>query len=957
MSGLTAKEFEPFFYELHGRNPFPWQEGLAHEVCEDGWPQVIDVPTGSGKTACIDIAIFALACAERAPRRIFYVVDRRILVNDVYQRMVDIANRLCQAKNGVLGQVAARLKRLSGGVPLRTHELRGSIYRDHAWVKTPLQPMVVSSTVDQVGSRLLFRGYGVSESAWPIHAGLLANDALIFLDEAHCSRAFTQTLERIESYRSGKWAHETLGTPFAFVEMTATPVRSGVRRRRELGPADRAAKLLVDRLYASKKVRLVVSKARPNDRKGFADALVKEALALARDNPKVRRVAILANRVATARHAYDLLRAQELPVELLIGRMRPIDRDVVVEKLKRLRPGNERLDHDPMQFVVATQCLEVGADLDFDVLVSECASVDALLQRFGRLDRVGTFQEARGAVVISAGQANAKEPDAIYGQALTNTWRWLIEIAGDASEVNMGIEARPGESPTVRERLNEYGQQHELKRLGPDAAVLLPMHLDTLVQTSPSPHCEPGVSLFLRGRQQTDADVRIVWRADLDGINSSLWKQVVALCPPSVAEGMPVPIAEFRRWAVGDETAAGSDLEGVEEGDGREKGSTKQFLVWRGEESFTESLIAQLRPGDTVVLSVEQGGLTVFGHLPEDVPPDCAEPAFQESRRRTCLRVHPKLFEQWPVVPELEAISAALTGEDIDQDELMTALEAYRAAASQPEWLAAALEEVTGDARRFDVAGYPPDTGPGVVYIERGFEEDDGHDSTSAGKPILLEEHVNGVRSRAAEFAKALLPDFVECFDAAARLHDSGKSDVRFQALLRGGDLFAAQFAPKDLAKGVVKPRGRAERVRQRERSELPAGFRHELLSLLIAEASNGVNALPQRDLVLHLIASHHGYCRPFAPVVDDAAPREISCEGVGLSAGQRRERAAHRLDSGVADRFWALIRKHGWWGLAYLEAVLRLADWAQSASELEPKKKSADIEKKEEVEHAAARA
>ena len=60
------------------KSPFPWQKRLANRVGAGDWPRAIALPTAAGKTACIDIAVFALACgAKDAPRRIFFVVDRR----------------------------------------------------------------------------------------------------------------------------------------------------------------------------------------------------------------------------------------------------------------------------------------------------------------------------------------------------------------------------------------------------------------------------------------------------------------------------------------------------------------------------------------------------------------------------------------------------------------------------------------------------------------------------------------------------------------------------------------------------------------------------------------------------------------------------------------------------------------------------------------------------------------
>ena len=102
------------------------------------------------------------------------------------------------------------------------------------------------------------------------------------------------------------------------------------------------------------------------------------------------------NGVATAKTIYEELHKQhtsKVAVELVIGSMRPIDRDKQAEQLRELigpdRPGVS----EKTSIVVATQCLEVGADYDFDVLITECASLDALRQRFGRLNRAGRKDE------------------------------------------------------------------------------------------------------------------------------------------------------------------------------------------------------------------------------------------------------------------------------------------------------------------------------------------------------------------------------------------------------------------------------------------------------------------------------------------------------------------------------------------------------------------------------------
>ncbi|MFW5834846.1 MAG: CRISPR-associated endonuclease Cas3'', partial [Pseudomonadota bacterium] len=169
MTELCADDFAAFFEELWGFAPFPWQFGLARQVIQTRWPDALDLPTASGKTAAIDIALFHLAleaargAERRAPLRIFFVVDRRLVVDSAYDRAIKIADRLRDAKGGMLAQVADRLRLLADdpAEPLRVVRLRGGMPKEPDWATSVAQPTIVVSTVDQVGSRLLFRGYGV----------------------------------------------------------------------------------------------------------------------------------------------------------------------------------------------------------------------------------------------------------------------------------------------------------------------------------------------------------------------------------------------------------------------------------------------------------------------------------------------------------------------------------------------------------------------------------------------------------------------------------------------------------------------------------------------------------------------------------------------------------------------------------------------------------------------------
>lgn len=952
MSNLKSGDFGAFFFELHKRTAFPWQIALAEQVCEVGWPEVIDLPTASGKTACLDIALFALAVKKQAARRIFFVVDRRVIVNEAYWRMCTVAKKLAEEKTGVIGAVAKALREMTGDEdadPLDVHEMRGGIYRDNSWVRSPLQPTVITSTVDQVGSRLLFRGYGVSRSSWPINAALIANDALIFLDEAHCSRAFAQTLGWIRDYRGNEWAEKPVSRPFGFIEMTATPTQGAGMARFCLQDADRKNEHMRPRLFTPKPTILRLETARPKDLDAIPNFLVEQAVELA-DKNGAKRIAVMVNRVATAKKTFDALikKASESDkVHLLIGRMRPVDRDELLKKLEPLKAGATRnANSTERHFVVSTQCLEVGADLDFDVLVTECASIDALMQRFGRLDRLGELDgRARGCIMISTGAADPKDPDPIYGTSLKKAWQWLVQLGGDGREVNMGIEAHDGQPLTVAQELKKLPEPdaNRMRRMGQDAPALMPAHLDALVQTSPSPYAEPDVALFLHGVEEGLPEVQVVWRADLKPGDEDNWKEIVSLCPPVSAEAMPVKLWEFRCWMRGaeDSGVADADLEGVGGGEETLRERTlvqepRDALIWRGDKSKLASE-DKVKPGDTLVLPLKLRGWEQFGYAPEPVK-DVGDEAILKARRRLNIRLHPELFKSWPETSQ-ERLTELLGSENADVGDWVDLLVELRGELEEADTLWLLIEVAKNKVKDLVLIEYPAragEPGRGRVLQSRRLlraEEDDGEDELSRrGGAVSLEEHTGNVKSEVEKIAQVFLPDFAETFKEVAAFHDAGKCDIRFQAMLHGGDHMAAAYSPKLLAKSEILPAGSFQSAR--ERSGLPDGFRHELLSF--AFARRGCASRADLDLILHLVATHHGYCRPLARIVIDPDAPDAKWFAYQVCKCERESEAAHRLDAGAARRFWYFTRQFGWWGSAYLETLFRLADWA--ASEREPK-------------------
>jgi CRISPR-associated endonuclease/helicase Cas3 len=951
---LCKEDFPTVFEALHGHPPFLWQTRLLGEVLKQGWPDTLAAPTGAGKTAVLDVALFHLALQARAqerqaPRRIVLAVDRRIVVDQAFDRAKKIRDALINARDGHLAAFAAALRALGGTAePLHVEELRGGMPREDDWARNPAQPTILCTTVDQLGSRLLFRGYGVSPGMAPIHAGLLGEDALLLLDEAHLSVAFRDTLKGVQCRRV---TPHGLGLPWAACMLSATPGRDGGRVF-ALNEEERGEAAIRARLRRAKRTVLRRVEAEAGKPEHVA-ALVAAARDFAGQCGSGATVAIVVNRVALARAVFDALEPD--PRLLLTGRVRPLERDKLIEqhaaRLFAAERGAAAAADGPL-FVVGTQCVEAGADFDFDALVTQIAPLDALRQRFGRLNRLGKDRPTPGLVVVAKDELSAKANDALYGHRLKTTWDWLernATLEGKTKVIDMAPDAMRVLTDADRDEADACVAP------APGAPLLRAADVMFLSTTNPAPHPDPCLLLFLHGDARSSPDVSIVWRADLPehgrlpaGQQNDTAREVLGCLPPRPGEALRVPAWAAQAWLLKQTGVAGqvADAEGEAAPDQEPTKREERWAVrWRGPDSYETEWIEPryARPGDVLVVPAAYGGCDRYGWAPGsttnviDLADDAAAPY---ANRRLALRLHPALWpadgasgEDWKLIwPDLRA--AAETGPVALLDAVIGCARGSEALASVGvraqtfRSVRAELAYPYGD----DADGIPL----GVVIVARlginatapGGSVSTEDESASGFGPdaIELDDHQRLVAEEAGHIATliGLAPALRNAMDFAALHHDDGKADPRFQAWLTGADA-----RPGTLLAKSGRNRGAAREMAARQESGLPPHWRHEVLSVraavpMLAAGNDAFDA----ELALYLIGSHHGQGRPFFVHADPWDAHGHAPRGVPLPPGPGPE----RLDFDYRGNDWpglfALLKKrYGAWGLAFLEAVVRLAD------------------------------
>ena len=228
-------DFRKCFQQLTENDPFDWQEKLFQKFINGEFPDACDIPTGMGKTNVMTIWLIALACQlknknRQIPLRLVYVVDRRVIVDQATDEAEKLLEKIKQAQADELHPLhdlakifqEASMKGKESLIALST--LRGQKADNREWCLDPSRPAIIIGTVDMIGSRLLFSGYGkVGINHRSLQAGLLGQDTFIVIDEAHLSPVFVDTLSDIK-----RAIQQTKSLcPFQVMSLSATLKGSG----------------------------------------------------------------------------------------------------------------------------------------------------------------------------------------------------------------------------------------------------------------------------------------------------------------------------------------------------------------------------------------------------------------------------------------------------------------------------------------------------------------------------------------------------------------------------------------------------------------------------------------------------------------------------------------------------------------------------------------------------------
>jgi len=901
---IATPDFDRLFEDLTGNKPFPWQRKLYGEQVQKQFRTKCDVPTGLGKTSVIAVWLLSLSHNMRNgsldgfPRRLVYVVNRRTVVDQATREVERLRDALTGKSE--LKPVADALRALSiqpEGQPLAISTLRGQFADNAEWRNDPARPAVVVGTVDMVGSRLLFSGYGCGFKSKPLHAGFLGQDVLFIHDEAHLELPF-QTL--VMGIRAEQERCREFGV-FHVMELTATSRANQTDESPIFTEEDLNDPIVIKRCKASKSLSLQPVE----EKKKLPDKVVDLAL---KHEKSGQAILVFLRELADLEKVRRKLESTKQQVQVLMGTLRGLERDKLAKEdriFARFMPKPEVKPMPGTVYLVCTSAGEVGVDMSADHMVCDLTPFDSMAQRLGRVNRFGHGAASVDVVhVVSKMEKEVSEagnPGSDSGATDRGTSHAeesaREEIAEDYGSKEKNEERSPLELAIERTRLllgKLPPQTHDSFDASP-AALRGLLEAERLAAFTPPPvFCpatdilfdawaltsvreklpgRPPVADWLHGVAEWEPpETSVAWREEVEVVKDELLSRYM---PDDLLEDYPLKPHELLRDR---SDRVRKELEKIA---AREPDLPCWLLDAEGEVRVLrmDALVQKNRQKKpvinledcTVILPPKAGGLKK-GLLDGDEPFD--------KNQSDLYDVSEKWFD------EEGQSRRCRVWDDAEPPAGMRLVRTIDTRADAEEEIIEHDEQI---ARRY-----------WQWYVRPRSADDDG--SRTARVQQDLQEHLQAVKGMADKLVIKLglqAPE-AKAVTLAAQWHDLGKNRAIWQRSIGNHD-----YPRQVLAKsgGQMRPINISP-------------YRHEFGSLLEMKTLAEFQPLdPEtRDLVLHLVAAHHGRGRPHFPLDEAFDP-------------DHPEEDAAELARQVPRRFARLQRKYGRWGLAYLESLVRAAD------------------------------
>lgn len=501
-------EYREMFRKATGKDTYPWQNDL---VQRSPLPSIVSVPTGLGKTAGVILGwIWRRHYAEesirvKTPRRLVYCLPMRVLV----EQTRDCAVRWLTE----LDLYAYQAPEIHPPNKVAVHVLMGGDL-EMDWDAWPEREQILIGTQDMLLSRALNRGYAMSRFRWPMHFGLLNNDSLWVMDEVQLMGNGLATTTQMQAFR------RKLGTEIA----SSSIWMSATMRSEWLATVDFDLKLdATDFLDISEKDRNIARNrlfAKKHQKKAdfeaSKDGKAEADLAIDLHSPNSLTL-IIVNTVKRAQAIFEALQKKKPDAKLVLlhSRFRPQEREKAVERLLEPPPENGRI-------AVTTQVVEAGVDVSAKLLITDLAPWPSLIQRFGRCNRGGEYNQTCDAQVIWICPPDLSDDKKLKSAPYTgDELRDAGERLGTLSNVG------PESLPRIDTKM-EYS--HVIRR----------KDLIELFDTTPDlAGADIDVSRFIR--ETDDRSIQVFWR-DFDDDPKSNEKG------PARNELCAVPIGDFTGW-------------------------------------------------------------------------------------------------------------------------------------------------------------------------------------------------------------------------------------------------------------------------------------------------------------------------------------------------------------------------------------------------------------------------